>query len=461
MKKTARKIHILGACGTFMGGVAVLAQRAGHKVSGSDQHTYPPMSTLLRDEGIQLSEGYEPEHLQPHPDLVIIGNALSRGNPAVEYVLDQGLEYVSGPRWLGENYLRGKTVIAVTGTHGKTTTSSMIAWILEHAGKKPGFLIGGVPANFGCSARDGEEYFVVEADEYDTAFFDKRAKFVHYRPQIAVLNNLEFDHADIYDELDDIKTQFHHLIRTIPGRGTIISNAADQNIESVLEQGCWSQVQRFQLDGDGDWAVRLLRPDGSELEFSREGKAIGTLNWELSGRHNAMNACAAMAAANAVDIEPAAALEALAAFKGVARRQQLIHDEDDIKVYDDFAHHPTAIRLTLEGLRRKHSSARLLVALEPRSNTMKAGVHIHELGPALAAADRAWLFASEGINWDPHEALAPLEGRGRVVTRTSDMLSQMLESVRPGDRVVFMSNGGFESAQWRFCEALKERNASA
>lgn len=454
MRKKAQKIHILGACGTFMGGVAVLARRAGHTVSGSDQHTYPPMSTLLRDEGIDLTEGYEPDQLEPHPDLVIIGNALSRGNPAVEYVLDQGLEYVSGPRWLGENYLRGRTVIAVTGTHGKTTTSSMIAWILEHAGKAPGFLIGGVPANFGCSARDGEEYFVVEADEYDTAFFDKRAKFVHYRPQIVVLNNLEFDHADIYDDLEDIKTQFHHLIRTIPGRGTIISNASDQNIESVLERGCWSPVQRFQLDGDSGWSVKLLRPDGSELVFAKDGAALGTLNWQLSGRHNAMNACAAMAAVNAVGVEPAVAIEALGLFQGVARRQELIYDANDIKVYDDFAHHPTAIRLTLEGLRRKHSSARLLVALEPRSNTMKAGVHIQELGPALAAADRVWLFASEGINWDPHEALAPLDGRGRVVTRTAEMLNQMLESARPGDRVVFMSNGGFESAQRRFCEAL-------
>jgi len=456
MKQKAQRIHILGACGTFMGGVAVLARRAGHKVSGSDQHTYPPMSTLLREEGIELTEGYQPDPLEPHPDLVIIGNALSRGNPAVEYVLDQGIEYVSGPRWLGENYLRGKTVIAVTGTHGKTTTSSMIAWILEHAGKAPGFLIGGVPGNFGCSARDGDEYFVVEADEYDTAFFDKRAKFVHYRPQIVVLNNLEFDHADIYNDLEAIKTQFHHLIRTIPGRGTIICNAMDQNLESVLERGCWSQVERFHLDGDSGWVVELLRPDGGELAFSHEGNEIGTLSWEHSGRHNAMNACAAISACAAVGIDPEMSIEALALFKGVKRRQELIHDSGDIKVYDDFAHHPTAIRLTLEGLRRKHSSARLLVALEPRSNTMKAGVHIQELGPALAAADRVWLYASEGINWDPHEVLAPLDGRGRVVTKTSEMLNQLLESVKPGDRVVFMSNGGFDSTPQRFCDSLKK-----
>jgi UDP-N-acetylmuramate: L-alanyl-gamma-D-glutamyl-meso-diaminopimelate ligase len=416
------------------------------------------MSTLLREEGIVLTEGYEPDQLQPHPDLVIIGNALSRGNPAVEYVLDQGIEYVSGPRWLGENYLRGKTVIAVTGTHGKTTTSSMIAWILEHAGMAPGFLIGGVPGNFGCSARDGQEFFVVEADEYDTAFFDKRAKFVHYRPQIVILNNLEFDHADIYNDLEAIKTQFHHLIRTIPGRGTIICNADDQNLESVLERGCWSRVERFHQEGDSGWAVELLRPDGSELLFSHDGRELGRLAWQHSGRHNAMNACAAISAAAVIGADPGEAIEALALFKGVKRRQELIHDQDDIKVYDDFAHHPTAIRLTLEGLRRKHSSSRLLVALEPRSNTMKAGIHVHELGPALAAADRVWLYASEGINWDPHEALAPLDGRGRVVTKTSEMLNQLLESVRPGDRVVFMSNGGFDSMPRRFCQALVDQS---
>lgn len=454
MNDNAKHIHILGACGTFMGGLAVLARQTGYRVTGSDQHTYPPMSTLLQNEGIELFEGYDAAHLEPRPDLVIVGNALSRGNPAIEYVLDNGLEFTSGPRWLGENYLRGKTVIAVAGTHGKTTTSSMLAWILESAGLAPGFLIGGLPANFGCSARDGKKVFVVEADEYDTAFFDKRAKFVHYRPQIVVLNNLEFDHADIYDDLSAIKTQFHHLIRTIPGKGTIISNGADQNLESVLERGCWSQLQRFQLEDDADWGVRLRRPDGGELAFSHAGAEIGDLSWPLSGRHNAMNACAAIAAAAAAGVDPAKAVEALGTFAGVRRRLELIHDANDIKVYDDFAHHPTAIRLTLEGLRRKHSSARLLVALEPRSNTMKAGVHVNELGPALAPADRAWLFASEGINWDPHEALAPLEGRGRVVTKTSEMLAQLLDSVKPGDRVVFMSNGGFESAPRRFCEAL-------
>ena len=449
-------IHILGACGTFMGGVALLARRAGHHVSGSDQHTYPPMSTQLRAEGIELFEGYSPEHLDPAPDLVIIGNALSRGNPSIEYVLNNGITYTSGPRWLGENYLRGKSVIAVAGTHGKTTAASMVAWILEVAGEKPGFLIGGVPENFGFSARDGEQYFVVEADEYDTAFFDKRAKFVHYRPDIAVLNNLEFDHVDIYEDLKAIQRQFHHLVRTIPGNGMIISNGQDARLESVLEQGCWSRLQQFSMGERSDWRVDLLKSDGSELAFHFEDNLIGQMSWAHCGRHNAMNACAAVAAAVAAGVNPQIAIEALASFKGVKRRMELITQTDDIHVYDDFAHHPTAIRLTLEGLRRNVGNARVLVALEPRSNTMRAGVHIDELGPALMPADRVWLMAGEGIDWDPQEALAPLDGRGRVVTRSDDMLGQMLDTVQPGDHVIFMSNGGFDSAPARFSQSLKD-----
>ena len=449
-------IHILGACGTFMGGVALLAKRAGHRVSGSDQHTYPPMSTQLMAEGIELFEGYSPEHLDPEPDLVIIGNALSRGNPSIEYVLNNGITYTSGPRWLGENYLRGKSVIAVAGTHGKTTAASMVAWILEAAGEKPGFLIGGVPENFGYSARDGERYFVVEADEYDTAFFDKRAKFVHYRPDIAILNNLEFDHADIYTDLKAIQKQFHHLVRTIPGNGMIISNGQDARLESVLEQGCWSRLQQFSMDEGSDWRVDLLKSDGSELAFHFEDNLIGQMSWAHCGRHNAMNACAAVAAAVAAGVNPQFAIEALASFRGVKRRMELITQTDDIHVYDDFAHHPTAIRLTLEGLRRNVGNARVLVALEPRSNTMRAGVHIDELGPALMPADRVWLMAGEGIDWDPQEALAPLDGRGRVVTRSDDMLGHMLDAVQPGDHVIFMSNGGFDSAPARFSQSLKD-----
>jgi UDP-N-acetylmuramate: L-alanyl-gamma-D-glutamyl-meso-diaminopimelate ligase len=431
LAKKRHHIHILGACGTFMGGVALLARRAGHKVTGQDQHTYPPMSTLLEAEGIELTEGYDSARLDPRPDLVVIGNALSRGNPAVEEVLNSGIPFTSGPRWLGENYLRNKTVIAVAGTHGKTTTASM-------------------------AARDGEEVFVVEADEYDTAFFDKRAKFVHYRPRIAILNNLEFDHADIYDDLKAIQTQFHHLVRTIAGNGTIVSNGQDARLEAVLERGCWSRLQRFSETEEHDWRVELLKPDGSELRFHRGGEALGQMVWRQCGRHNALNACAALAACVNAGVEPAAAIEALASFGGVKRRLELIADVGDIRVYDDFAHHPTAIRLTLEGLRRNVGNARVLVALEPRSNTMRAGVHIDELGPALIPADRVWLLAGEGIDWDPQEALAPLDGRGRVVTRSKDLLTQMLDAARPGDHVVFMSNGGFDAVPRRFSQSLEE-----
>ncbi len=451
------KIHILGACGTFMGGVAILARRAGHEVSGADQHTYPPMSTLLESEGIVLHEGYSEEAMHDKPDLVIIGNALSRGNPAVEYVLNQRLSYTSGPRWLGENYLYNRKVIAVAGTHGKTSTSSMVAWILEFAGLNPGFLIGGVPLDFNVSAREGEGYFVVEADEYDTAFFDKRSKFVHYRPQVAILNNLEYDHADIFPDLAAIETQFHHLIRTIPGNGTIISNGTDANLERVLARGCWSHLQRFSFDDKHDWQVEMIQPDGSELRFIYQQQDMGTLHWDHCGRHNAMNACTAIAAAVAVGLPAATAIEALSSFKGVKRRMELIAHAHDIHVYDDFAHHPTAIRLTLEGLRRKVGNDRILVALEPRSNTMRAGVHADELGPALIAADYVWLKTGEGIDWDPQVALAPLEGRCKIVTRVDDMLTQIETRLSPGDHVIFMSNGGFEAAPSRLAELLKNR----
>jgi UDP-N-acetylmuramate: L-alanyl-gamma-D-glutamyl-meso-diaminopimelate ligase len=451
------KIHILGACGTFMGGVAVLASRAGHEVTGADQHTYPPMSTLLENEGIVLHEGYSEEPMHDRPDLVIIGNALSRGNPAVEYVLNQGLSYTSGPRWLGENYLRGRKVIAVAGTHGKTTTSSMLAWILEFAGMNPGFLIGGVPLDFNVSAREGRDYFVVEADEYDTAFFDKRSKFVHYRPQVAILNNLEYDHADIFPDLAAIETQFHHLIRTIPGNGTVIANGADASLERVLAKGCWSNLERFSFDGKHDWHVEMMKPDASKLRFSYQQHPLVTLEWDICVQHNAMNACTAIAAAAALGLPAATAIDALSSFSGVKRRLEQIAQAKDVHVYDDFAHHPTAIRLTLEGLRRKVGNARILVALEPRSNTMRAGVHANELGPALMAADHVWLKAGEGIDWDPQVALAPLDGRCKIVTRVDDMLQQMKSSLNPGDHVVFMSNGGFEAAPARLAEFIRNR----
>jgi UDP-N-acetylmuramate: L-alanyl-gamma-D-glutamyl-meso-diaminopimelate ligase len=451
------RIHILGACGTFMGGVALLARRAGHEVTGSDQHTYPPMSTLLESEGITLHEGYDPSHLEPAPDLVIIGHALSRGNPAVETVLNHGLNFTSGPRWLGENYLRGKTVIAVAGTHGKTTTSSMVAWILETAGFNPGFLIGGVPLDFNVSAREGGDVFVVEADEYDTAFFDKRAKFVHYLPGIAILNNLEYDHADIYPDVAAIRTQFHHLVRTIPGHGTIIANAQDAHLDKVIEQGCWSRLQRFSIEDQSDWQVVQMKPDGTQLAFYWQGEPVAEMSWNHSGRHNAMNAVAAVAASVAAGVDATTAVKALSTFKGVKRRMEKLAEISGIHVYDDFAHHPTAIRLTLEGLRKRVGNSRILVALEPRSNTMRAGVHADELGPALVAADLVWLRTGDGIDWDPQVALAPLDGRGRVVTRTANMLEQILDQAKQGDHVVFMSNGGFESAQHRFCTALGHR----
>ncbi len=450
-------IHILGACGTFMGGLAVLAKQAGHRVSGSDQHTYPPMSTQLIEQGIELSEGYSAEVLQTHPDLVIIGNALSRGNEAVEYVLNQGIPYCSGPRWLGENYLKGKFVVAVAGTHGKTTTSSMVAWILEYAGLNPGFLIGGVPHDFGISARDGENFFVVEADEYDTAFFDKRAKFVHYRPRVAILNNLEFDHVDIYNNIDAIKTQFHHFVRTIPGQGVIISNGQDQHLADVLEQGCWTELQLFAQEGQPDWRVNSLKNDASELEFWFRGKPAGTLQWDQCGQHNAMNACAAIAAAAGAGVPPAVGIEALGNFTGVSRRMECISKAHDISVYDDFAHHPTAVRLTLDGIRKKVGNARILLALEPRSNTMRAGVHLAELAPALAAADMVWLMADNNIDWDPFEVIGKLDGRGRVTNQVDQLLDEMLDQAKPGDHVVFMSNGGFSAAPRRFVSGLDDR----
>lgn len=439
-----------------MGGVALLARRAGYRVTGADENTYPPMSTLLESEGITLTEGYDPSQLEPRPDLVVIGNALSRGNPAVEYVLNHGLDYISGPRWLGENYLHGKTVLAVAGTHGKTTTSSMLAWILEANGRSPGFLIGGIPRNFNVSARDGNDLFVVEADEYDTAFFDKRAKFVHYRPRITVLNNLEYDHADIYPDLDAIKTQFHHLVRTIPGEGTIVCNGRDAHLESVLKMGCWSKLQRFSSGSESDWEVRLCNPEGSQLAFSHDQAVLGEVSWTHWGEHNALNACAAVAAAVEAGVPAEDAIAALASFKGVKRRLETLGETGGVHVYDDFAHHPTAIRMTLSGLRRRVGNARILVGLEPRSNTMRAGVHADLLGPALVAADHVWLMTGDDIDWDPQVALAPLAGKGRVVTRTDEMLHQMIEEARAGDHVVFMSNGGFDAAPKRFSERLEQ-----
>lgn len=451
------KIHILGICGTFMGGLAALARSDGHEVSGSDENVYPPMSTQLEALGIELREGYDPAHIPDDVDLVIVGNALTRGNPAIEHVLNNDIPFASGPRWLGETYLRGRTVVAVAGTHGKTTTASMLAWILEYAGHNPGFLIGGMPVNFELSARTGESLFVVEADEYDTAFFDKRAKFVHYRPRIAVLNNLEFDHADIYPDLAAIQTQFHHLVRAIPGNGKLIVNAADNNLRAVLDRGCWTPVEGFGLSENelGQWRIKLDDPAGRRLSLEHDGEAAGHFEWTLTGRHNALNALAAIAAAAAAGVEPSTSLAALAEFRGVKRRLELLGERGGVHVYDDFAHHPTAIRLTLEGLRRAVGNARILLALEPASSTMRAGFHVADLPSALTAADFVWLRSSEGMDWDPHAVIEKTGGHGRPRSQVDNLLEDLLAEVRPGDHVIFMSNRGFENAPRRFFEALQ------
>ncbi|MEE4639073.1 MAG: UDP-N-acetylmuramate:L-alanyl-gamma-D-glutamyl-meso-diaminopimelate ligase [Wenzhouxiangella sp.] len=443
-------IHILGICGTFMGGLAALARADGHKVSGSDENVYPPMSTQLESLGIEITEGYDPAVLDPAPDLILVGNALSRGNPCVEHLLNQRLAYASGPGWLGANYLKGRRVLAVAGTHGKTSTASMLAWILEHAGRQPGFLIGGLPNNFGVSARSSDDLFVVEADEYDTAFFDKRAKFVHYRPDVAILNNLEFDHADIYADLAAIQQQFHHFVRMIAGNATIVTNGDDGALKGVLDKGCWSRLQRFSMTEGADWQVELAEPAGRQLIFRHLDETVAELEWTQTGRHNAMNALAAMIAASEVGVEPATAAAALAEFQGVKRRLEFLGEVNGARVYDDFAHHPTAIRLTLEGLRRSVGGARILVALEPASNTMRGGHHVNELAPALMAADHVWFKTSEAMDWDPGEILAKLEGQGRPRRQVANLLKDLREAVRPGDHVVFMSNKGFANAPQRF-----------
>ncbi|MDH5183563.1 MAG: UDP-N-acetylmuramate:L-alanyl-gamma-D-glutamyl-meso-diaminopimelate ligase, partial [Gammaproteobacteria bacterium] len=378
-------IHILGICGTFMGGIALLAREMGHEVSGSDANVYPPMSTQLEEQGIRLMEGYDPSHLDPEPDMVVIGNAMSRGNPVVEYVLNRGLPYTSGPQWLAEHVLQGRWVLAVAGTHGKTTTASMLAWILEYAQLKPGFLIGGIPQNFGLSARAGEmPFFVVEADEYDTAFFDKRSKFVHYRPRTLVINNLEFDHADIFADLAAIQRQFHHLVRTIPAEGLIIHPQSETNVDEVLAQGCWTPLESFDLAA-GNWQANKLSSDGSRFEVWLEGKVLGEVDWALMGDHNVNNCIAAIAAARHAGVPVEHAINAMAEFENVKRRMEVRGEVNGVTVYDDFAHHPTAISTTLDGLRQRVGEQRIIALLEPRSNTMRMGVHKQELAASVKA----------------------------------------------------------------------------
>ncbi|MDB5943506.1 MAG: mpl [Ramlibacter sp.] len=451
-------IHILGICGTFMGGVAALAREAGHRVTGCDTGVYPPMSDQLRALGIELIEGYGAEQMAFKPDVWVVGNVVSRARtadgqpryPLMEAILDAGAAYTSGPQWLAENLLQGRHVLAVAGTHGKTTTTSMLAWILEHAGRQPGFLVGGVPLNFGISARTGSgPAFVIEADEYDTAFFDKRSKFVHYRPRTAVLNNLEFDHADIFDDLAAIERQFHHLVRTVPTSGRVVVNGLEESLARVLHQGCWSEVRSFGA------AVSDFGAEGEpdSFEVLERGRPAGKVQWELSGVHNQLNALAAIAAAQHVGVTPEAAAAALCEFRNAKRRMELLGVIGGVTVYDDFAHHPSAIRTTVDGLRRKVGKERILAVFEPRSNTMKLGTMKSQLPWSLEQVDLAFCHGA-GLGWDPREPLSPMGQRASVAGSVEELLQQVLAAARPGDHVLCMSNGGFGGFHGRLLAAL-------
>jgi len=446
-------IHILGICGTFMGSLAVLAKELGHRVTGSDANVYPPMSTQLEAQGIELMQGYEPAHLQPAPDLVVVGNALSRGNPAVEYMLNKGLPYVSGPQWLADHVLQGRWVLAAAGTHGKTTTSSMLAWVLEHAGMSPGFLIGGVPQNFGISARLGDTpFFVVEADEYDSAFFDKRSKFVHYRPRTAILNNLEFDHADIFPDLAAIERQFHHLVRTVPSEGLIIHPESETALKRVIGMGCWTPVQT--TGEGGQWQARLLREDGSRFEVSFDGAVQGVVEWELTGRTQRQQ-CAGHAGGGAACRRGAGlAIAGLSTFKSVKRRMEKVAEVNGVTIYDDFAHHPTAIATTLDGLRKQVGTTPIIAIIEPRSNSMKLGAHRDGLAESVALADQAIWYAPANLGWD----LAATVAGSPVPTTVCDSLEAIIAKVKadavPGTQVVVMSNGGFGGLHGKLAAAL-------
>jgi UDP-N-acetylmuramate: L-alanyl-gamma-D-glutamyl-meso-diaminopimelate ligase len=455
-------IHILGICGTFMGGLAALAREAGHKVTGCDAGVYPPMSDQLRALGIDLIEGFGTEQLALKPDVWVVGNVVSRARrpvggaryPLMEAILDQGLRYTSGPQWLAEHVLQGRHVLAVAGTHGKTTTTSMLAWILEHAGLQPGFLVGGVPLNFGVSARLGNMAraatpFVIEADEYDTAFFDKRSKFIHYRPRTAILNNLEFDHADIFDDLAAIERQFHHLVRTVPATGRLVVNGLEESLARVLHQGCWSEVRSFGS------AVSDFRAEGEPTRFEvlEQGRRVAQVQWEVGGVHNQLNALAAIAAAQHVGVTPQVAAAALREFRNVKRRMEVRGVAGGITVYDDFAHHPTAIRTTIDGLRRQVGEQRILAVFEPRSNTMKLGTMKAQLPWSLEQADLSICHAG-GLGWDPAEALEPMGAKARVARDINEVVAQVKAVARPGDHVLCMSNGGFGGVHARLLETL-------
>ena len=457
-------IHILGICGTFMGGLAVLARQAGHKVTGCDANVYPPMSTQLEAQGIDLIEGFGAEQIALQPDLYVIGNVVSRGNPLMEEILNRGLPYTSGPQWIGEHILRERWVLAVAGTHGKTTTSAMLAWILEDAGYDPGFLIGGVPMNFGISARlagkGGESaFFVIEADEYDTAFFDKRSKFVHYHARTAVLNNLEYDHADIFPDLAAIETQFHHLVRTVPGVGRLVVNAREPALQRVLARGCWSERELFGAAEGAGWS--LAEHDDGSFDVALDGAALGTVRWALSGEHNRLNALAAIAAARHVGVPPAQAIAALGRFENVRRRMEVRGVVGGVTVFDDFAHHPTAIATTVAGLRKQAGGARILAVLEPRSNTMKLGAMKDALPGSLADADLVYGYGApagkDALGWSLGDALAPLGARALAFDDINTLVAAVARDARSGDFVLAMSNGGFGGVHQKLLDALARR----
>lgn len=451
-------IHILGICGTFMGGVALLARQQGMAVSGSDENVYPPMSTMLEQQGVTITTGYQTENM-PEADAgtdIVVGNVMRRGLDVVEHMLDSNLSYTSGPQWLYENILCERWVLAVAGTHGKTTTASMLAWILEYAGLQPGFLIGGVPENFGLSARLGKSpFFVIEADEYDTAFFDKRSKFVHYHPRTLILNNLEYDHADIFPDLAAIQTQFHHLMRMVPGNGLAVANGADANIDAMLSMGCWTPIERF---GRGEWEADYLQADGSEFRVVFNGVDQGVVAWGCLGEHNVNNALAAIAAARHVGVPINHSVAALAEFKGVKRRMQLRGCVDDVNVYDDFAHHPTAIATTLAGLRANVGNKRIIALLEPRSNTMRMGEHKAKLAGVLQAADQIWLFQPAGLDWDLSAVVNELGDKAQTADNVDDLVAVLKATLLPGDHVLIMSNGGFGDIHEKLLEQLAARD---
>lgn len=457
------RLHILGICGTFMGSMALLARQLGHTVSGSDENVYPPMSSQLEQQGIELHSGYDAEFITAKPDLVVIGNALSRGNAAVEAVLEQGVPYCSGPEWLSQHVLQGRWVLAVAGTHGKTTTTGMLAWIMEHAGLHPGFLVGGIPQDFGISARLGDgQHFVIEADEYDSAFFDKRSKFVHYRPRTAILNNLEFDHADIFADLAAIQTQFHHFVRTIPGNGMIVLPAAMPALDAVLARGCWTPVEYTACDAQTSgarWQALPLQADGSEFMvqecvFANGEESLlqhGVVRWAHTGVHNMQNAIAAIAAADHAGVAAETSIAALSAFSGVKRRMEKLAELRGVTVYDDFAHHPTAIASTLQGLRKQQGDARIIAVIEPRSNTMRMGVHKQELLQSVSSADHVFWYEGDGMQWSARELL----GNATVLNSITAIVEQLAALAQTGDHIVIMSNGGFGGIQQQLIAALQ------